>query len=116
MSALGHLWRHHRVALVAFVLAALVTLFFAVRMLVFTLYWADPVHHHQPLAGWMTPHYIARSWHVPPEVVIGALGTDPQRGKPRSLAEIARERGLPLSDLTAAVQTAIDAARAAPKP
>lgn len=115
MSALAHLWRHHRIALIAFVAAAGVTLFFAVRMAVFTLYWADPRHHEQPLAGWMTLHYVAHSWHVPPDAVIAGAGVGAPDDRPRrarSLAEIARDEGVPLSTLIARLQKAIADARA----
>lgn len=88
-------------------LAACVTLTFAARTVVFAVYWSDPAHHEQPLAGWMTPRYIARSWHVPPQVVPQALGLAPAQGHPEPLEKLARDAGIALPEAIARVKAAI---------
>jgi len=111
-SALSYLWHYHRPALIALAAALAIALFFAVRLTVFTIYWSDPAHHEQPLAGWMTPGYVARSWDVPPEVIRAALPARSGTDTHPTLAQIAEAEGLPLPELIAALEAAIDAARA----
>lgn len=109
---LTYLWRHHRIALIGFGLALAVALVFAVRLTIFTIYWADPAHRQQPVAGWMTPGYIARSWEVPPEVIRAALPVLPETGRRPTLAQIAEAEGIPLPELIAGIEAAIAGARA----
>lgn len=99
LTAARTLWRKHRLLFPAFVVALLVTAFFAVRLLVFTVYWADPAHRGQPLEGWMTPRYVAHSYHLSPEVVRDVLDLDPGDGKRRTLAEIAEASDLTLEEI-----------------
>lgn len=101
MKRLRRLWRQRPVALIGFVIAALAVVFFAVRMLVFTIYWADPAHRDRPPEGWMTPGMVARTRHLPSEVVAEALGLDSEAPRRMTLAEIAAERGVPLEVLIA---------------
>ena len=109
-ARLAHVWRHHRLVLLAFgvVLAALGA--FGVRTLHATLYWMDPAHQDQPLAGWMTPRYVAQSYRLPPEAFGPALFLAPDTPPHRvSLSMIAAENGVTLDDL----QDRVDAAAAA---
>lgn len=94
-AALRHLWAHRRASLVAFVLAVLVALFFAVRLTIAMIYWSDPDHLRQAPKGWMTPGYVARSWQVDAQDISTVLGLDP-RTQPRgqTLEDIARARGV----------------------
>ena len=95
-------------------LALGVAVFFAVRLTLFTIYWADPAHREQAIEGWMTPGYVARSWDVPPEVIRAALPppSDLHPGTRPTLDRIAEDAGIPLPDLIAALTAAIDGARA----
>ncbi|GHE05674.1 hypothetical protein GCM10008024_37360 [Allgaiera indica] len=61
----------------------------------------------------MTPRYIARSWHVPPQTVVQALGLAPGRGHPEPLDVLARKAGIPLTRAIAQVRAAIARERAA---
>ena len=99
MRELAHLWREHRLPLLVFVGGAAVALFFAARLVVFTLYWSDPAHRQQTPDGWMTPGYIARSWHVPREDLSRHLGLEPGPDTHLTLAEIAGARGIPVETL-----------------
>lgn len=113
MSGLRRLWRDHRLLLLAFLAALAVTLFFGVRTIGFLIYWNDPRHQDQPLAGWMTPRYVAHSWDVPPEVIGTALGLEgPPKGGPVRLEELAAERGMTMAQLNDMLMTAIEAHRA----
>jgi hypothetical protein len=69
MTKLRYLWAHHRIASIGFTLALIAALFFSVSFVRRAIYWSDPAHHRQIPEPWMTPGYIAQSWHLPiPEV------------------------------------------------
>lgn len=109
MTVLRRLWQANRWALLAFSLALAVTLFFAVRFVAFALYWANPAHQNEPVAGWMTLGYVEKSWDLPPRSLAGPLRMGPpdrSRG-PKSIAEYAAERGVPVSQFVAEVQAAV---------
>jgi len=106
--------RPPRWLLAAFVLAAAVTAFFALRMVVAAIRWSDPELRDQPIAGWMTPRYVAMSWQVPPEVIAEALEADAGGSlRGRTLEQIAAARGIPADALAEALKDAITAYRAA---
>ncbi|AHM05624.1 hypothetical protein roselon_03366 [Roseibacterium elongatum DSM 19469] len=114
--ALPYLWAHHRPAVIAFGLALAVAVFFLIRLVVHTIYWADPAHRDQPLEGWMTPGYVARSYQVDGEVLRDAIGLAPRtvpEGRP-TLSRIAAARGIPLEQLVAEIEAALVAAGAGP--
>ena len=95
MSTLRYLWRRHPVALTGFVLAAVVVLAFAVRIVAGVIYWRDPAHRMATPEGWMTPGYIGHSWHMTRDEVVDLLALTPAEVDRRlSLDELARERGL----------------------
>ncbi len=98
-SALGRLWREHRMLFIAFALAATLTTLFAIRTVVFLIYWANPANRHRPLEPWMTPRYIAYSWEVPIEEVNRMLGARGLNRMRPTLERIARERGIPVEQL-----------------
>jgi hypothetical protein len=112
MAGILGLARRHPLLAAGFVLAALATLVFAVRLALATLVWTVPALRDQPPAGWMTPRYVAMSWDVPPEVVRAALDL-PQDGTGRrvTLAELAAERGVSVELLTQELAQAIAAHR-----
>ncbi len=106
------LWREYRLVFIGFVLASALTLFFAVRLTLSLIYWNDPAHRDQEIAGWMTPRYVGHSWHIPPEVLAETLGIEPGSGRPPTLAEIAAERGTTVEALAAAIEAAAARERA----
>ncbi len=99
------LWRHHKWLLLAFVLAALLSVMFAVRTVVFTLYWANPAHERQPLQDWMTLRYVAYSWHVPRQDLARTLGLEPPLRPGLTIAEIERRTGLKRAEIAARLST-----------
>lgn len=101
------LWRMRPILTSAFVLACAVTLFFGGRVVYDAVYWAN--HRNVELRGWMTIGYIARSWGVkPPELdALTGLPGPKVKGHPQPLAEIAKDRGVPVADVIAEVQAAI---------
>jgi hypothetical protein len=113
------LWRARPVLVSSFLLACAVTLFFGVRFVSQVIYWSNPAHHNQTVQGWMTVGYIGRSWSLDPHE-LDALANLPRpetKGRRQPLAEIARERGVPLEQLIAEVEAAIAVMRlGAPTP
>jgi len=94
-----------------FGMASAATVFFAVRSVLFFVYWSDPAHRDQPIEGWMTPRYVVQSWQLPPEVMIDALGEGPMPGKRRTLAEIAASQGISFDELGIRIEDAAKAFR-----
>jgi hypothetical protein len=109
------LWRQRPVLVTAFLLATALTLFFAVRLVVQTLYWSDPSHHEQKVSEWMTVGYIARSWDLKPEDLDAASGfpIPKVKGHPQTLREIANDRGVPVSQVISETEAAIAALKQA---
>lgn len=94
-----------RVLLAAFVAAGIATAVFGTRAVVSAIYWSQ--HRDEPLAGWMSIGYVARSHEVPPQVLLEALGLDPGVRDRRPLSEIAAAAGRPLAEVTALLAEAI---------
>jgi hypothetical protein len=68
-------------------------------------------HASERVRPWMSIPYIARSRHVPAEVLYQSLGLTPSRRDRRPLGRIARQQGRPVDELIATVETAIAHAR-----
>lgn len=113
-GALRLLWRDNKLLVGGFVLALAVMVFFVIRSVAFWIYWADPAHRNQEIEPWMTPRYVAHSWHVPPDVVVEALDLAPG-GRRITMAEIAEREGVSLDEIAERVVAAIEAERAAHK-
>jgi hypothetical protein len=113
MKRMLTLWRARPWLTSAFVLACLLTLFFAGRLTVYTIYWAT--HQDQPILPWMTVGYVARSWGLEPRALDSEAGLPMPEvlGRPQSLEEIARDRNVPVSEVIADLQAAIERMRAA---
>jgi len=104
-----------RLVLVAVLCAALLVAgIFAFRATASYVYWNDERHQFQPIAGWMTPRYVAKSWQVRPEVVAGALQFELADGTAhQSLIQLASVRGESLSSVIETLEAAIAADKAA---
>jgi hypothetical protein len=62
----------------------------------------------EPLQGWMTVGYIARSRDLDPRRIDTIAGLPfPADGRPLTLQEIANERGVPVEDVIAQVRDAL---------
>lgn len=107
------LWRQRPLLVSAFLLACAVTLFFAVRFVSQAIYWSDPAHQNQRVEGWMTVGYIARSWQVDPHQLddLAGLPQPQEKGHPQPLVEIARDRGVPVTEVIAEVEAALTTLR-----
>ena len=112
ISFVRRIWKAAPIATVLLAVALVAGLFFSVRMTAHWIYWGDDAHRNQPIAGWMTPGYIAHSWHVPREVVIDAIDAPRCPDGPRNLDHLARDQGRPVADLVSEAEAAIAAYRA----
>ena len=112
MSRLVTLWWARPWLTSAFLLACAVTLFFAGRFVAYSVYWAT--HQEVPVEPWMTVGYVARSWGLEPRALDAEAGTPmPQvKGHPQTLEEIARDRGVPVDEVIAEVEAAVDRLKA----
>ena len=108
MRKLG--WRQWVVVL-AFLLAVVVTGLFATRAVRRAIYWH--YHRDETIRPWMSVHYVARSYRVPPHVLYQAIGLPPVPQPPdrRPLREIARAQNRPVEVLISELQEAIIHAR-----
>lgn len=114
MNGFRYLYHNHRFALGIFGLALIAMLFFATRFAVHWVYWNDPLHQNQPIAGWMTPGYIAQSYGVEIDVIRAALDLTEDSPRRVPLDEIAQQHGLTRADLVAEIEAAIAAFRLSP--
>jgi len=110
-SLLCRIWRAAPIATIILGVAIAVSVFFAVRLVAFWIYWADPAHRNQAIEGWMTPGYVAYSWDVPREVTFGALDLPPKPGERVTLADLAQARGVSVEALAAELRSEISAYR-----
>ncbi len=99
MRRLVQAWRRHPVMTSGFILAVIFTVLFAVRSVVFMIYWSDPAHYDRAFEDWMTPRYIAKSWKLPDEVVLKALHLDQMTRRRTTLADIAARQGVTVKQL-----------------
>lgn len=106
MKRLINAWRRRPIITTAFLIATVFTIMFAVRSATMMIYWSDPDHRDQTIEGWMTPRYVARSWNLPADIMVGAIGGDQMPDPRRPLHEIAAEQGIALQELTTRITNA----------
>lgn len=106
---------HQWLLLAVFLVALVVTGLFTFRAVRRAVYWRN--HRDEPIRQWMSVHYIARSYRVPPPVLYEAIKLEPVPHDRRPLREIAREQNRPVEALVNELQEAIKGFRAhAPPP
>ena len=112
MNRLVTLWRARPLLTTAFLAACAVTVFFAGSFLYHSVYWAT--HRDEPIRPWMTVGYVARSWGLDGREIdaLAGLPMPDVKGHPQSLREIARDRGIPVAEVIAEVETAVAKLRA----
>ncbi|WP_149142171.1 hypothetical protein [Gemmobacter caeruleus] len=103
--------RRHPVLVAAFTLALCAALFFAGRLVVQTVYWSQ--HRNEAVQPWMTIGYVGRSWGLPPrEIDARADLPVPESGHPKTLQQIADERGIAVAEVIALVERTVAEMRA----
>lgn len=105
MSRLNRFFTKHRLAIAGFALAVALLGFFLVKFTLDMLFWNDPAHRRVDPAAWMTPGFIAHSWHVDGRDLAAAIGImEKPEGRP-TLEDIAEMRGVPVAQVITEVQT-----------
>ena len=112
MGRLKAAWQARPWLTSAFLLACVVTLFFSFRFTYHTVYWAT--HQDEPVRPWMTVGYVARSWDLDGREIdaLAGLPLPEVKGRPQPLSEIAKDRGVPVTDIIAEVEAAVAELRA----
>lgn len=90
------------------VLGAAFALFFALRLIVFWIYWSDPAHHNKRIEPWMTPGYVARSHGLEQAEISAMLALPPDTPRGLTLQQLARMTGRDTATLIADLQRSID--------
>lgn len=104
----------HRLLRVGFFLALGLTVLFGIKTTVSALYWRNPTHADQTPERWMPLGFVARSWNVPRDVLLPAIGVDPARPGRLSIEQLAEERGIPVEALIAQITAMIETYRGQP--
>lgn len=104
MKALLHIIRHHPAMALAFIVGLMATSFFAYEMVSEARHWKSPEGRNQAPQVWMTPMFIAHSWNVDPRALGEALGLTERPKKRTTLEDIAKARGVPVTQVIAEVQ------------
>jgi hypothetical protein len=102
---LQFLFRRHRAATALLAVACAILIWFAAGFIRDAVYFSDPAHQRQDLAGWMTPRFVGKSWDLPPEVIIAIMELEPDHRRP-TLREVTDHLGITLDDLQARVEQA----------
>lgn len=113
MNRLRRLWARHPILTAVFMVSLLATLLFGIRTVMFAMDWDGPKHTQQPVAGWMTPRYVAVSWDIPkPEmfdIMSRVTGMERLPDKPKPIDHIAKDLGIPEDELIARLQAEVTA-------
>ncbi|MEN9409179.1 MAG: hypothetical protein RL216_1153 [Pseudomonadota bacterium] len=101
------IWSRNPILSLAFVLAVAACLFFTGRATLFAvnLYFRS----EKPVAGWMTPRYIALAYGLDGADLARILHSTRRDDAREPLYRIAETADLPVADLIADVQAAVDA-------
>ncbi len=111
MKTLKYLWQKHRLLLVGFSLATLVTLFFLTKFTISVVYWSN--HQDTTIETWMPIGYIARSYDVDRDWLTAQTGLPAGEFQPRlSIKEAAAQAGVSFEDMRTRLLTAIEERRA----
>ncbi len=101
------IWRKNPILTLAFLLALGASAFFAGRAVNMTIVLANRAD--KPVAGWMTPRYIARSYGLEREDLGTILAIRDGDDARQPLYSLAQEQSVPVADLIAAIQALVDA-------
>jgi len=101
------IWQRNPILSLAFLGALTACLFFAWRTVDMALILSNRAE--KPVAGWMTPRFIARSYGLDRDDLARILATHDRDDTSQPLYSLAQEHGVPVTDLITAVQAFVDA-------
>ncbi len=101
------LWSDHKLLVVGFVAALLMTFMLFVQLIADVVYW--PRHQDATISGWMTVGYVALSYDVDKDALIEALGIETDLRRHLTLKAIADAQDMTLAELrNVLLKTVID--------
>jgi len=115
MDFLRFLFRRHPWPTVIMAAGLVALVWFGGQFVSEVLYFSDPAHREQPLAGWMSPRYVAKSWGLPPEVVADVMKLAPGH-RHTTLDQVAARQNITVDELqrrVAAAKSELEAKRRA---
>lgn len=101
------IWRKNPILTLAFVLALTACFVFMGRAMNMALILANRAD--KPVAGWMTPRYIARSYGLERDDLGAILSITDGDDARQPLYSLAQEQDVPVDDLITAIQALVDA-------
>ncbi|MCF6304051.1 MAG: hypothetical protein L3J33_01590 [Rhodobacteraceae bacterium] len=110
IKKIKHLWQEHRLLLLGFIIASLFTIMFLIRTIFDTVYFQN--NRDRPIEPWMPIGYIAKTYDVPPEVLLQSAGIPLDNSIRRRIRRVAQETGIPYEQLVAQLMDAIEQHRA----
>ncbi len=103
-------FRSHPMLVSVLVVSVVLAVFFGGRFVLRAVYFAQ--HQEEPVAGWMTVGFVGRSWGFDPREIDRVAGLPLPEGRPFTLEEIARDRGVPVAKVVAQVEAALEVLQA----
>lgn len=111
--SLRRIWKDQRPLVAAFAIAIALALFFVAGEVRSIRRLQDTPDTDPPIAGWMTPRYVAHSWQIPPEVIAETLSLEQDgSGRRLTLRDLADTRSIPVDELIRQLDEAISRYRA----
>ncbi len=111
MRQVGTLWRKHRMLLLTFVAAILLTIYFGARFFTSLAYW--PNHNDVEIRGWMTLSYVAHSYNVEESELLVAANLEELPDHRIRISKLAEMSNMRVEDMQVRILFAIAAIRAA---
>ena len=108
-TKLKHLWINHRLFLIGFLAVSAFTFVILARTVLDTVYFK--AHQDQPIEPWMPIGFIAKSYRVPPEILLDAANIPQDHSIRRQIRRIAAETGVPYEILVQQLMQAIQKER-----
>lgn len=110
MKTIKYLWHKHRLLLVGFSVATLVTLVFLTKFTLSLIYWST--HQDVQIETWMPVGYIAKSYEVDRDWLMQQTGLPEGEFHPRlSIEDAAVKSGVNFEEMRARVLLAIQKQR-----
>ncbi len=91
------LWHNQKLLLLGFLIVSLFTLMFLGRAIFGAIYFKN--HPDRPIEPWMPIGFIAKTYHVPPEILLEAVGIPKSDSIRRRIRRISQETGVPYEQL-----------------
>ncbi len=107
MNRLVAIWKTHRLVAIGFLLAALLTIGFAIKTIGGILYWSQ--HRNAEIEPWMTIGYIAHSYRISPRDLGEALDLTRDQASQKPVGDLAKDAGISFELLRDNILLIIDA-------